>query len=127
MWEKRNKSEVSKKKTSAFKTETKNSVKCHGCGQLGHIKKNCRNPWPRNGRGGQRGAWQGGAPSQQQQQQTHRGGRGGGGRAGFRGYGRGRGERETAGSSTTTATSLRVNRVNRTTRGMRVVLTRVIM
>ncbi len=68
MWEKRNKAEVSKKKTSVFKMESQNSVKCHVCGQLGHYKKNCKNSWPRNGQGGQRRAWQGDAPSQQQQQ-----------------------------------------------------------
>lgn len=97
-WELQNKSSIRKTKTSAFKTDGKSAVICHGCGKAGHYVKNCWHRGAGNSRPSRGTFWQGGGrhrpvSTPQQQSQQYRGGRRGRGGRGYsqRGnHGRGR-------------------------------------
>lgn len=44
MWENQGQNGSGKKSSSVFKVERKD-IECHGCGNRGHVKRDCRNPW----------------------------------------------------------------------------------
>lgn len=51
MWGTRSPNESNNKKLNVFKAKRRN-MKCFGCGKIGHMKKECRNPWKERANGG---------------------------------------------------------------------------